>query len=171
MEPTEKINFKDYVALDAKEGLKNEMINLPKRLHGEYRITHGDVTPCSFMRWKGELRFVNFRASRLFNEGSENFRGKRNVSYICPNILCERRRPGIDFNFLTDPIEDWYVLALVVYEIYTGCGPPEDDDSNLNLSPRERDIPDLKLIEDETIRNWMVDIFRKGDYLINTATA
>ncbi|KAF3279819.1 hypothetical protein TWF970_003846 [Orbilia oligospora] len=174
MEPAEKINFKDYVTLEAKEGLKNEMINLLERLHGEYGIIHGDVTPCSFMRWKGELRFVKFRASRLFNEGPENFRGERNVSYLCPNKLCEEGRPGIDFNFPTDPIEDWYALALVVYEIYTGCGPPKLDYNNydgIHVSPRERKLPDLKLIEDETIRNWMVDIFRKGGCLINTATA
>ncbi|KAF3316024.1 hypothetical protein TWF173_002804 [Orbilia oligospora] len=171
MEPAEKINFKDYVTLEAKEGLKNEMINLLERLHEEYGIIHGNVSRRSFMRWKGELRFVNFRASRLFSEGPENFRGERNVSYLSPNKLCEERSPDIDFDFPTDPIEDWYALALVVYKIYTGCGPPKPDYSNFHISPRERKLPDLKLIGDETTRNWMVDIFRKGGCLINTATA
>ncbi|KAK6517029.1 hypothetical protein TWF506_006907 [Arthrobotrys conoides] len=163
MEPAEHINYNDYVTLEAKERLKNEMINLLKRLHEKYEIIHGNVTPYSFMRWNGELRFTRFLGSRLFNQGAESYGGERRIFYLSPNNIQK------DF-FPADPIEDWYALALVVYEIYTGCTPPTIERTNIVDSLHNRKMPDLRLIEDEATRNWMLDIFQKGGALIDTAT-
>ncbi|KAF3205903.1 hypothetical protein TWF106_005983 [Orbilia oligospora] len=172
MEPAEFLNYNDYVTLEAKEGLKNEMINLLKRLHEKYEIIHGNVTPYSFMRWNGELRFIRFLGSRLFNEGVENYSGERNMYYLSPNNTHKEYPDNgyMKYDFPIDPIDDWYALALVVYELYAGYKPLTIEGRNLVDSLQNRKMPDLRPIEDEATRNWMLDIFQKGGALIDTAT-
>ncbi|KAK6516624.1 hypothetical protein TWF506_006523 [Arthrobotrys conoides] len=162
MEPVKYINYEDYVTLEQKEELKNEMINLVKKLHKEYEMIHGDITPYSFMRWNGELRLIHFRGGRLFSEDyrntDEDF--ERTTAYLSPdkwNAFDESDCPR-------DPIEDWYALALVVYELYTGVKPfiMTEDFKHIFKSLYQRKMPDLTLVEDEATRIWIQEILRKG---------
>jgi len=123
MELAEPFDFKAVPAKD-RAGVKDEMVKLVSRLHDEYGIVHGDIKPPNFLRCQdGKLRFCDFDSARRINETTDDeWEGFFSNRYLAPNRNCPRRPR------LPTTEDDWYGLAISLWELYTGKDALEDED-------------------------------------------
>ncbi|EPS41261.1 hypothetical protein H072_4861 [Dactylellina haptotyla CBS 200.50] len=146
-------NFTD----DEKRTLKEEMIALLERLHDKYNMVHGDIKPANFVRCTdGKLRMCDFETSRPADEDPALWGvkgvGRYTSQYRCPT------RPD---KAAPTKFDDWYAMAVSIWEIYTVKMPFEGWEYmyRAHLERQTVDVSEVKCLE---TREWIKGILQKG---------
>ncbi|KAF3217278.1 hypothetical protein TWF192_005770 [Orbilia oligospora] len=147
--------------------VKNEMISVVERLHTERRMVHGDIKPANFLICQdSKIRLCDFKSGRPEDEPVElwgplvddlggtaftdRYQNKHREQYVPPTRN-----------------DDWYALAISVWELYTGKTPFESisDTEELRDHRRTGQTVDLTEVKDSETREWIRKILREGDAL------
>ena len=153
MEGATPFDFK-AVAAEDRGRVKDEMVALLKRLHREYGIIHGDLKPANLLRCRdGKLRFCDFDSARRIEEAEEEWEGMLSDRYAAPS------RGWPDY---TPPrvVDDWYALAISLWELYTGRDALMEEDFECLL--KEGGTVDVDAVEDVSVREFIRGILLAG---------
>lgn len=153
------------VPRDRRTGVKDEMVALLTRLHRVHGMIHGDVKPVNMIRCRdGSLRFCDFDSARRIEDDASKWEGFGTPRYYAPSR-------GYPFQHEA-PIEadDWYAMAISVWELYTGKrafhdGIPEEDEDavpDMEAVLAQKGTVDVTAVDDENVREWMTGILRQG---------
>jgi len=136
--------------------VKDEMIGLLSRLHDEYGIIHGDIKPSNFLRCRdGKLRLCDFEAARrIGGEDVEEWESGVSERYIAPNRGFPDRFPPPTVQ------DDWYALAISLWELYTGRDAMIDQDMEELL--QEGKTVDVTAVQDDEVRAYICTFLRAG---------
>ncbi|KAK6518305.1 hypothetical protein TWF506_005465 [Arthrobotrys conoides] len=148
--------------------VKNEMISVVERLHTEYRMVHGDIKPSNFLICPdGKIRLCDFEGAYPEDEPAElwgplvndlggiaytdRYQSKHRDEYIPPTRN-----------------DDWYALAISVWELYTGKTAFDSISTTEKFRDHQRtgQTVDLTEVKDSETREWIRKILREGDALV-----
>ncbi|KAK6336858.1 hypothetical protein TWF718_009647 [Orbilia javanica] len=147
-----------------KHRIKAEMIALVERLHTQYNMVHGDIKPDNFLVCEdNKIKLCDFEGGRLVDESVEIWES------LEPLALNGRYTPQY-MNKTRDTFvpptkdDDWYALAISIWEIYTDKDAFEGiyEEEDLVLLHSTGQTVDLNEVKDVETREWIRGILRKG---------
>ncbi|KAK6500169.1 hypothetical protein TWF481_010521 [Arthrobotrys musiformis] len=149
-----------------KHRIKAEMIAVVERLHTKYNMVHGDIKPQNFLICKdNKIRLCDFEGSRPESESAETWEGLEELGLN--RAYTENYMNGKRNQFVPPTREDdWYALAISIWEIYSGKMPFEDmngvSEDKMTLHHQSGQTVDLTEVKDIETREWIRGILRKG---------
>ncbi|KAK6512945.1 hypothetical protein TWF506_009107 [Arthrobotrys conoides] len=163
-------SLQDYVkqADEAeKHRIKDEMIAIVERLHKEYNMVHGDIKPQNFLICNdGKIRFCDFEAARPLTESLEIWEGLEELALNKAYTYNYINKMRSQFVPPTED-DDWYALAISIWEIFTGKVPFEGIENEEIVSRHSTgQTVDLTEVKDIETREWIRDIIQKGGALV-----
>ena len=71
------------IAVDQIRSLMKSIAMSMHHLHKEHKMIHGDIKPRNFVRYKGEMKMIDFHQATPLND---HFDSKRSTGYIAPEL-------------------------------------------------------------------------------------
>ncbi|KAK6501280.1 hypothetical protein TWF481_009121 [Arthrobotrys musiformis] len=148
--------------------VKNEMISVVERLHTERRLIHGDIKPSNFLIcWDGKIRLCDFEGAKPEDEPAEIWEALQDDLGITPYT---DRYQSKHREAYVPPTrnDDWYSLAISVWELYTGKTAFGSISTTEELREHQRSgqTVDLTEVKDIETREWIRKILREGGALV-----
>ncbi|KAK6343606.1 hypothetical protein TWF730_011197 [Orbilia blumenaviensis] len=147
-----------------KHRIKEEMIAVLEELHTRYNMVHGDVKPLNFVICKdGKIRLCDFECARPVDEKTEVWEFLCHESEITTST--DRYHNKTRYHYVPPTKDDdWYALAISIWELYTGKVPFDTIESGEDMRSHHKtgQTVDLMEVKDDATREWIRRILRKG---------
>ncbi|KAK6502758.1 hypothetical protein TWF481_007805 [Arthrobotrys musiformis] len=154
---SEKTDAKAAAYESEKNRIKTEMIAVLKELHTKYNLVHGDVCLSRFVICQDhKIRLCDFKSARPADESVQIWQDL--IEDTSGGHLTAWSGNKMRQSTWIPPTEadDWYALAISVWELYTGKKAFEDigeGEMVLNLSTGK--TVDLEEVKDNETREWI----------------
>ncbi|KAF3938795.1 hypothetical protein ABW19_dt0202994 [Dactylella cylindrospora] len=161
----------DYIkTMDESEKprIKAEMIAVVEELHTKYNMVHGDIKPLNFVICKdGKMRLCDFESARPVDEDAQTWEFLVYESEIGPSTDRYHNRARKKYVPPTKA-DDWYALAISVWELYTGKVPLDGIAAGEDMREAHKKgiTVDLMEVGDDETREWIRKVLQEGGALV-----